>query len=87
MDKHIDRTSRSRLAAPLLALAAAALLLTLSGVAAGSTSRATVKTHAGHPLYRFLEDKKPGETTGEGSKLFGGGWYVVTPTGKKIDRD
>jgi predicted lipoprotein with Yx(FWY)xxD motif len=150
--------SRSRLATPLLALAAAALLLTLSGVAAGSTSRATVKAHssslgkmlvdakgrtlylfekdkgrrsacygqcakfwpplltvgkptaaagsrasllgttrrtngsmqvtyAGHPLYRFLEDKKPGETKGEGSKLFGAGWYVVRPTGMKIDKD
>ena len=44
-------------------------------------------TYAGHPLYRFAEDTKPGDTKGEGSKLFGASWYVVTPAGKKIDKD
>lgn len=44
-------------------------------------------TYAGHPLYRFLEDKKPGQTKGEGSKAFGAEWYVLSPAGKKIDKD
>lgn len=43
-------------------------------------------TYAGHPLYHFIGDKKPGQTTGEGSKAFGASWYVVAPSGKKIDK-
>ena len=44
-------------------------------------------TYGGHPLYRFLEDKAPGQTKGEGTKFFGAEWYVVAPSGKKIDKD
>jgi predicted lipoprotein with Yx(FWY)xxD motif len=44
-------------------------------------------TYKGYPLYTFLEDKKPGDTKGEGSKAFGAGWYALTPTGVVIDRD
>jgi predicted lipoprotein with Yx(FWY)xxD motif len=44
-------------------------------------------TYAGHPLYFFSGDSKRGQTNGEGLKDFGAGWYVVTPAGKKIDRD
>jgi predicted lipoprotein with Yx(FWY)xxD motif len=44
-------------------------------------------TYGGHPLYRFLEDKAPGQTRGEGTKFFGAEWYVVAPSGKKIDKD
>lgn len=44
-------------------------------------------TYGGHPLYRFLEDKAPGQTKGEGTKFFGAAWYVVAPSGKKIDKD
>jgi len=44
-------------------------------------------TYKRHPLYTFLEDKKPGQTAGEGSKAFGAGWYALTPTGVVIDRD
>lgn len=43
-------------------------------------------TYAGHPLYRFLEDTKPGQTKGEASKAFGAEWYVLSPSGKKIDK-
>jgi hypothetical protein len=38
-------------------------------------------------LYRFALDKQPGQTKGEGSKAFGAEWYVVSPAGKKIDKD
>lgn len=44
-------------------------------------------TYAGHPLYRFTQDTKSGQTRGEGLKFFGGSWYVLSPSGKKIDKD
>lgn len=54
----------------------------------GTTRRAdgtTQVTYAGHPLYRFVQDTKPGQTTGEGLSDFGAGWYVLAPTGTKIE--
>jgi predicted lipoprotein with Yx(FWY)xxD motif len=44
-------------------------------------------SYAGHPLYFFSGDTRPGQTNGEGLKDFGAGWYVLTPSGKKIDPD
>lgn len=44
-------------------------------------------TYAGHPLYRYISDATAGQTTGEGSTLFGAGWDVVAPSGKKIESD
>jgi predicted lipoprotein with Yx(FWY)xxD motif len=44
-------------------------------------------TYAGHPLYFFSGDNARGQTNGEGLKDFGASWYVLTPAGKKIDRD
>ena len=44
-------------------------------------------TYAGHPLYRYVQDRQPGQTTGEGLQLFGGGWDVLSPAGKKIESD
>ncbi len=44
-------------------------------------------TYAGHPLYRFVQDRKPGQTNGEGSQAFGAGWEVLSPAGKKIEAD
>ncbi|KJS56982.1 hypothetical protein [Streptomyces rubellomurinus] len=44
-------------------------------------------TYHGHPLYYFSGDQKPGDTNGEGSKAFGAGWYVLDPSGSKIDND
>jgi predicted lipoprotein with Yx(FWY)xxD motif len=43
--------------------------------------------YAGHPLYRYVLDTKPGQTRGEGSQLFGAGWDALSPAGKKIERD
>jgi predicted lipoprotein with Yx(FWY)xxD motif len=42
-------------------------------------------TYAGHPLYRYVQDTKPGQTRGEGSQLFGAGWDALSPAGKKIE--
>ena len=61
-----------------------------SGVTAallGTTTRkdgATEVTYAGHPLYYFIADKKPGDTTGQALNNFGGPWYVVSPSGMRI---
>ena len=56
----------------------------------GTTKRKDGKlqvTYKKHPLYTYIVDKKPGQKTGEGSKLFGAGWYALTPTGVVIDKD
>jgi predicted lipoprotein with Yx(FWY)xxD motif len=44
-------------------------------------------TYAGHPLYRFIEDREAGQTRGEGLVEFGAGWDVLSPAGKKIESD
>jgi predicted lipoprotein with Yx(FWY)xxD motif len=44
-------------------------------------------TYAGHPLYRFVQDTKPGQTSGQDLHDFGAGWYVLSPAGQKIERD
>ena len=44
-------------------------------------------TYAGHPLYLFSGDTARGQTNGEGLKDFGAAWYVLMPSGTKIDRD
>jgi predicted lipoprotein with Yx(FWY)xxD motif len=38
-------------------------------------------TYAGHPLYYFVQDKQPGDATGQGVDGFGGLWWVLTPSG------
>jgi predicted lipoprotein with Yx(FWY)xxD motif len=43
-------------------------------------------TYKGHPLYTFVNDTKPGDTTGEGSTAFGAGWDVLSPAGDKIEK-
>jgi predicted lipoprotein with Yx(FWY)xxD motif len=44
-------------------------------------------TYAGHPLYYYVGDRKPGDTKGQGLNQFGAKWYVLSPAGKKIDND
>ena len=41
-------------------------------------------TYAGHPLYYFVQDTKPGQTTGEGSTGFGGRWDPLSSGGKAV---
>jgi predicted lipoprotein with Yx(FWY)xxD motif len=56
----------------------------------GTTRRANGSeqvTYAGHPLYRFIEDLKPGQTKGEGSEEFGAEWDALSPAGKQIESD
>lgn len=42
-------------------------------------------TYNGHPLYFFTGDAASGEAKGEGVTAFGAGWYVLAPSGKKVD--
>jgi predicted lipoprotein with Yx(FWY)xxD motif len=41
-------------------------------------------TYAGHPLYYYQGDSKPGQVKCQGANNFGGLWLVVNPTGKPI---
>jgi predicted lipoprotein with Yx(FWY)xxD motif len=41
-------------------------------------------TYAGHPLYYFVNDTKPGQTSGDGLTGFGGRWDPVSTTGKAV---
>lgn len=53
----------------------------------GTTKRTDGKvevTYAGHPLYYFVQDQKPGQTTGQGVNGFGGLWWVLSPAGAAI---
>lgn len=38
-------------------------------------------TYAGWPLYRYAEDRQPGDSRGHGVEEFGGRWYAVSPDG------
>jgi predicted lipoprotein with Yx(FWY)xxD motif len=40
-------------------------------------------TYAGHPLYTFVEDKKPGEAKGNDVSAFGAQWYALEPSGEE----
>ena len=53
----------------------------------GTTRRKDGKlevTYNGHPLYYFVSDRKPGQTTGQGVDQFGGPWWVLSSRGKEI---
>jgi predicted lipoprotein with Yx(FWY)xxD motif len=42
-------------------------------------------TYAGHPLYRYVGDTRPGQTNGAGLQDFGGGWDPISPSGRKVE--
>lgn len=46
----------------------------------------TQVTYNGHPLYLFIKDKDDGDAYGEGAKAFGAEWYVLAPSGSKVDK-
>jgi predicted lipoprotein with Yx(FWY)xxD motif len=59
------------------------------GARLGTTRRTDGKvevTYNGYPLYRYVGDAKPGDTKGQDLNQFGGGWYVLSAVGKKIER-
>jgi predicted lipoprotein with Yx(FWY)xxD motif len=53
----------------------------------GTTKRADGRrqvTYNGHPLYTFIQDKKRGQTKGQGLDGFGAKWYVLSSAGRAI---
>ena len=72
---------------PVLTSAAPVPGTGVNGSLLGTTARAdgtTQVTYGGHPLYRFISDKKAGDATGQGLNAFGAPWYVVSPSGALI---
>lgn len=54
----------------------------------GTTPGASpVVTYAGHPLYTYAGDAKPGDVHGQGLDQFGAEWYALTPDGRPVDDD
>jgi predicted lipoprotein with Yx(FWY)xxD motif len=52
----------------------------------GTTKRSdgtTQVTYAGHPLYTFVEDTKPGEAKGNDVSAFGAQWYALKSSGEE----
>jgi len=52
----------------------------------GTTERkdgTTQVTYAGHPLYTFVEDQKPGEANGNDVSAFGAQWYALKGSGEE----
>jgi predicted lipoprotein with Yx(FWY)xxD motif len=41
-------------------------------------------TYAGHPLYTYLGDTGPGDTSYVGFSQFGGRWYAIDPAGHVV---
>jgi predicted lipoprotein with Yx(FWY)xxD motif len=42
-------------------------------------------TYKGHPLYYFARDGDSGDAYGQGVVGFGASWYVLSPSGNKVD--
>ena len=56
----------------------------------GTTTRknGTVEvTYHGHPLYHYVADTAVGDMNGQSLNQFGAKWYVLAPSGAKIDND
>lgn len=52
----------------------------------GTTERkdgTTQVTYAGHPLYTFVEDRKPGEASGNDVSAFGAQWHALKGSGEE----
>ena len=69
---------------PALTVAAGSKPVAGTGVTGklGTITRSDGKqqvTYNGHPLYLFIKDTKPGQTTGEGITAFGAAWSAVKP--------
>jgi predicted lipoprotein with Yx(FWY)xxD motif len=43
-------------------------------------------TYNRHPLYYYVADSKPGQTTGQGLNQFGAPWWALSSAGKEIHR-
>ena len=41
-------------------------------------------TYAGHPLYTYIGDSGPGDTSYVGQRQFGGTWFALSPGGRIV---
>lgn len=73
---------------PLISKGQPMALRGLNQALVGTTTRADGTeqvTYAGHPVYMFVQDSKPGQTNGEGLTDFGGSWDALSPSGATIE--
>ena len=71
---------------PLLATGKPTAGAGLAASKLGTSTRSGGKqqvTYNGHPLYLFVSDHKPGQTTGQGVTAFGAAWFALTPAGNQ----
>lgn len=61
----------------------------LAAAGLGTMKRSTGETQVtydGHPLYYFVSDMQPGNTSGHASRMAGGSWFAMAPDGKPAKR-
>jgi predicted lipoprotein with Yx(FWY)xxD motif len=46
----------------------------------------TQVTYKGHPLYLYAKDMDTSDSYGQGIKSFGADWYMLKPSGTKLDK-
>jgi predicted lipoprotein with Yx(FWY)xxD motif len=46
----------------------------------------TQVTYKGHPLYLYSKDMDTSDSYGQGIKSFGADWYMLKPSGSKLDK-
>ena len=71
---------------PLLATGKPTAGAGLTASKLGTSTRSGGKqqvTYNGHPLYLFVQDHKPGQTTGQGVTAFGAPWFALTSAGNQ----
>src|SRR3954453_5943829 len=72
---------------PLLASTAAKALRGIDRARLGTITRRNGTkqvTYAGHPLYYYVGDAKPGQILCQNVREYGGLWLVVAPSGKLV---
>lgn len=88
--QHITCTGVCAVTWPPLRLPAGARFAAGRGVSAAllgsdpDPAGGRVVTYDGWPLYTYVGDVQPGQTTGQAINLNGGDWYLMQPSGKPL---
>jgi predicted lipoprotein with Yx(FWY)xxD motif len=86
-DKSACNGSCAKLWPPLLTTGKPSVGTGLNPALIGMTMRSNGSlqvTYNKHPLYRYVRDTSPGQTTGEGLSLFGAKWYALNAQGNDV---